>query len=127
VSRIVPFLRYDDTARARAFLIAAFGFRDRPSPAAHGEHGHSHIELELDDGSWIKLGPMSTSDTARTGTSRALVQVIVDDIDTHFARAAAAGATIVDGLQDGHGGDRLYWAADPEGQLWSFVRPAETG
>ncbi len=121
MSRIVPFLRYDDTARARDFLIAAFGFRDRPSATANGEHGHSHLELELDDGSWVKLGQTSTSDT---GTPRVMIQVVVDDIDAHFARATAAGATIVDDLQHSHGGDRVYGAADPEGQLWSFIRPA---
>ena len=127
MSRIVPYLRYHDVARARDFLITAFGFRERKRPAApEGKHSHSHVELELDDGSWIKMGRPHTGNerAARGEHSWVTIQVEIDDVDAHFARAKAAGATIVDDVQDNPYGDRFYRAVDPEGQLWSFVRLA---
>jgi uncharacterized glyoxalase superfamily protein PhnB len=59
--------------------------------------------------------------TARdAGAITQSVYVVIPDVDVHYARAKAAGAEIVQDLEDkGHGG-RAYAARDPEGQLWSF-------
>jgi uncharacterized glyoxalase superfamily protein PhnB len=47
------------------------------------------------------------------------VDVSVDDIDTHYARARAAGATIPWALEDNTGiGQRQSRAEDLEGHCW---------
>jgi uncharacterized glyoxalase superfamily protein PhnB len=124
--RVVPYLSYGDVDAARSFLISAFGFRERkPVNAPEGYHNHKHVELELDDGSWIKLGPLPHQDGQQASASRVMIQVEVDDIDPHFARANSAGATIVKEPQISSHGDHFYDAADPQGQLWKFVKFAD--
>jgi uncharacterized glyoxalase superfamily protein PhnB len=50
------------------------------------------------------------------------VHVSVDDIDAHYARAQAAGATILSQLEDNTGiGQRQYRAEDLEGHRWMFA------
>ena len=50
------------------------------------------------------------------------VFVAVDDIDAHYARARAGGATILSELEDNPGiGQRQYRAEDVEGHRWMFA------
>jgi len=51
------------------------------------------------------------------------VHVSVDDVDRHFERATAAGATISREPEDLPFG-RLYSAADLEGHRWMFMQPS---
>lgn len=46
--------------------------------------------------------------------------VYVSDIDRHFERAKAAGATILSPVEEGGEGKR-YRAEDPEGHRWMFI------
>ena len=46
--------------------------------------------------------------------------VIVADADAHYARAVAAGASIVIDIADQPYGGRGYACKDPEGHLWWF-------
>ena len=48
------------------------------------------------------------------------VHVYVDDVDAHFERARAAGATILREPEDQPFG-RLYSAEDHEGHRWMFM------
>jgi uncharacterized glyoxalase superfamily protein PhnB len=50
------------------------------------------------------------------------VHVYVDDVDAHFERARAAGATILEEPADQPYGDRRYAAEDPEGHQWFFAQ-----
>ena len=45
----------------------------------------------------------------------------VDDVDAHFKRAKAAGATILEEPADQFYGDRRYGVEDPEGHQWFFA------
>jgi uncharacterized glyoxalase superfamily protein PhnB len=47
--------------------------------------------------------------------------VLVDDVDGHFRRARAAGATILTGI-DKTGAGRGYRCADCEGHRWMFAQ-----
>jgi PhnB protein len=51
------------------------------------------------------------------------VWIRVEDVDAHFERARAEGATILGELVDQPHG-RLYRAADIEGHRWMFMRQA---
>ena len=50
----------------------------------------------------------------------ASVYVVTDEPDALFARATAAGAEVVRGLEDTDFGSRTFTVRDPEGNLWSF-------
>jgi PhnB protein len=49
------------------------------------------------------------------------VLVYVDDLDSHFERARAAGATILSNIEGGPPGQR-YRAEDLEGHRWFFFQ-----
>jgi PhnB protein len=52
------------------------------------------------------------------------VMVQVVDIEAHYERARAAGATILTELEDNPGiGQRQYRVEDIEGHRWMFVQP----
>jgi uncharacterized glyoxalase superfamily protein PhnB len=61
----------------------------------------------------------------RVGRATATTAVIVDDVDAHFRHAAAEGAEIVYEPVDQPYGYREYSARDPEGGLWSFMKPLD--
>ena len=119
---ITPYLLYEDGEAAIDFLTRAFGFRlvERTTGAAGG----LHAELELPPtGARLYLGQPTTGyrspgDVARTS----LVYVLVDDVDGHFDRARAAGATITEALVDLPFGQRRYSCRDPQGHEWSFAQ-----
>ena len=50
------------------------------------------------------------------------LSVQVADLDEHFARAEAAGATLLSQIEDNPFG-RLYRAEDVEGHRWMFMQP----
>jgi uncharacterized glyoxalase superfamily protein PhnB len=137
--RIVPMIAYEDAAAAIEWLTEAFGFRECGQRLTD-EHGTvTHAELELDDGAIVMLatpnaeyqGPRrhrETCEAARRWQDNPWVidglLVHVDDVDTHHARAVAAGAAVIRPLEDVDGaGMRLYTAEDVEGHRWMFGQP----
>ena len=120
--RIVPHLIYDDVASAVAWLANAFGFTERIA-ARHtlpdGRVGRTQLQVQ---DSLFTVGPPSIhGDSPSRGVS-SMLYIYVDDVDAHFARARAAGATIVTDLEDQPWGDRRYQAADPAGHQWTFAQ-----
>jgi len=127
MQRIYPYLLYEDMTEVPDFLTRAFGFRKvEPRAVPDGHHHHTHVEMELDDGSRIRMTqPANGYRSPRsTGNASVMIQVDVDDIDAHFTRAKAAGATIVRPLQERRYGDRGYMADDLEGHRWYFIQSA---
>jgi uncharacterized glyoxalase superfamily protein PhnB len=120
---VTPYLLYEDAEAAVEFLTRAFGFRevDRTTGAAGG----LHVELEVGlDGSIVYLGqpgPGFRGPGEVGGTS--LVYVLVNDVDSHYERAKAEGAAIVEELVDLPFGHRRYTCDDPQGHEWSFASP----
>lgn len=58
---------------------------------------------------------------AETGSRvTATLYLRVDDPDTHYARAKAAGAAILRDIADQPFGGRAYMCRDPEGHVWQF-------
>lgn len=121
--RIIPYLMYADAAAAIEFLGRAFGFEERmrmPTPDGaimHAELAYQGNVVMLAT-VYPEMGYASPKDLpARHGS----VMCYVDDVDAHYARAKAAGATIVAELEDKFYGDRMYSAQDPEGHQWFFA------
>jgi uncharacterized glyoxalase superfamily protein PhnB len=114
------------TLRARAgralikFQVEAFGCEET---VVYGEGDRvDHAQLSWPEGGGIMLG--SARDSAddpwplRPGSFGAYV--VTDTPDELFARATAAGATVVRSLNDTDYGSRDFTVSDPEGNRWSF-------
>jgi PhnB protein len=59
------------------------------------------------------------------GGTTSMINVEVDDVDAHYARAVAEGAEITMPLEDAYYGSRRYEAADLEGHRWHFEETFE--
>jgi uncharacterized glyoxalase superfamily protein PhnB len=131
--RVIPMLSYEDGFAALEWLSRAFGFRELAREAGpDGELAHG----EMDAGGGRIMLATPTPDYQgpkrhRESCARAQrwsevpwvidgVLVAVDDLDRHYARAVAAGATILSPIEDGSPA-RRYRAEDPEGHRWMFV------
>ncbi len=121
-SRLVPALRYHNVAAAVDWLCGAFGFeRHDIVTAVDGTILHARLMFGSD---MILLLPVRSPD----GLARALdaaggemqsCYFVVDDADSHYHHAKAAGAEILDITEYDYGG-RGYSCRDPEGHLWTF-------
>ena len=123
---VIPTMRYNDAAAAIAWLCEAFGFEKHL--VVPGEDGTiAHAQLVFGNG-MVMLGSAGASDfddlqkppSALGGAVSQSPYIIVDDADTHYARAVAAGAEIVIEIRDEDYGGRGYSCRDPEGHVWNF-------
>ena len=135
--RIVPFIGYEDAAGAIEWLERAFAFRENREARSEDDRTITHAELEL-DGATIYLSTpkdyasprtlRSESESARRAYDNPWVIdghfVEVGDVDSHYERARAAGATILREPTDSGHGFRSYTAEDLEGHRWMFGQPS---
>ena len=128
---VVPILVYEDVGRALEFLSAAFGFTERLRSERGGSI--SHAQMDIGDGS-IMLGKQGGPFRAPEGTTVSqYAHIRVVGVDSHYARAASAGAIILKEPADMPFGVRQYTAKDIGGHWWTFsenirdVDPAEWG
>jgi uncharacterized glyoxalase superfamily protein PhnB len=118
-------LRYRDAPVAIEWLCKAFGFEKHL--IVPGENGTiAHAQLTFGNG-MIMLGTVRDDEFGRltrtpsaAGGATQSPYIVVSDIDGHYARAKAAGATIVIEIKDEDYGGRDYSCTDPEGHLWNF-------
>ena len=116
-------LRLTRAARALIrFLVDVFGFEET---VGYGEGDRvDHAQLFWPRGGGIMLGSARDSDSAgdhwplRPGTFGAYV--VTDEPDRLFARARAAGATVLRDRHETDYGSRDFAVLDPEGNHWSF-------
>jgi uncharacterized glyoxalase superfamily protein PhnB len=118
---VVPVLAYEDVPAAVEFLARVFGFRERAGARLTG-HGSVRAWMEVDDAliTLSTTGAHGRSSPRIAGATTQSVKVYVDGIDSHFARAKAAGATVVSEPADRFSGGRAYEAEDLEGHHWEF-------
>lgn len=115
---IIPAFRYDDARAAIAFLCEAFGFEEHAS-YEDDDGVVMHAELKRGE-SYIMLGQTREENRERVPAGPSTVYVVAEDVDALHARAAAAGAEIVEGLTERDYGSREFSARDPAGNVWSF-------
>ena len=118
--RLLPYIFFEDLAKAIPWLIHVFGFEERfrldlPNGAI------AHAELQIGDGV-IMLGNVGARNTVRPVTVRSSVYVFVDDVDAHHENAKSRGAEIVKPPAEQPFGDRIYLAFDLEGHEWYFAQ-----
>ncbi len=115
-----PTLRAKDALGLIRFLGDAFGFEE-VLVVADGEHV-AHAELRWPLGGAIMLGSARTDpgDPWALTPGTAGTYVVTDEPDVLFARAVAAGASVVTEPYDTDYGSREFAVRDPEGNRWSF-------
>lgn len=124
VDTVLPHLVYEDVAGAIVWLTKAFGFTE------HYRYGETNgpvdgAQMHLGD-TWIMLGSARAdrASPAKLGCYTQSLTVFVNDVDAHFDRARAAGARIVEDLNETIYGERQYGAEDLEGHRWLFSQHA---
>lgn len=128
LARLALGVSYLRPAAAARWLSEVFGFEspDRlpegGDPLPETDHGHPWIEFRLGNSS---LMVFKLEDEAEATSATHMPWVYVDDIEEHFRRAEAGGATIVEKL-DAPWGLPMYVAADPEGHRWTFAQARPT-
>lgn len=116
-----PSMLYRDARAAIAFLQDAFGFEVAALYTGDTEDHVAHAELRWPAGGAVMLGSTrKDSPIAGLPSGTGSVYVVTDEPDALFARAQAAGATVVRVLTDNDHGSRGFTVRDPEGVLWSF-------
>jgi uncharacterized glyoxalase superfamily protein PhnB len=124
-STIMPALRYHDAPAAIEWLCNVIGFeRHAIFPGDNGTIAHAELTL---DGGMIMLGSERDDEYGRGfkspgalgGVETRSAYIVVPDADAVYARATAAGATIVRPMEDTHYGSREFGMKDPEGHSWS--------
>jgi PhnB protein len=121
---ITPHLVVRDAPRAIEFYTRAFGAAELYRNLAPDGKSVMHAELMLGDSRFLlhdefpEQGMLSP--LAYEGTSVTL-HLYVDDVDSVFASAVDAGASVVMPLQDCFWGDRYGILKDPFGHRWSVA------
>ena len=106
-----PYLLVRDARAVLDFLRDVFGaeaLRVIPKPPERG--GIMHAEARVED-SVIMMGEVPDGVPAH-------VHVYVADVDAAFARAVAAGGTVVQPVEEKGDGDRRGGVRDPHGTTW---------
>ena len=123
--QIIPYLYYEDATNAFDFLVDAFGFEVKS--AFRDDKGEVlTAQLRTGDGV-VMIGPgmdgFGTRGVQDPEWASTRMFVYVDDVDTHFERARAAGARIVSEPAAHFSDNRIYIASDCGGQQWIFAEP----
>jgi uncharacterized glyoxalase superfamily protein PhnB len=118
LGRLSIALYYEDPAAAARWLHTTYGLESWDKIPAEGEKP-SWIELHVGSAAVLLFEAKQPPSGDDHG-----IWVYVDDLDAHFARSSAQGATIVSEIHQ-HG-YRCYETDDLEGHRWTFVqaRPA---
>ena len=137
---VVPMPTYEDVGAASAWLCDAFGFSERER-FQDGEGNVTTAVLSVPGGGMLLLGrtgpdyesPRRHRQTCEASRRWQQVPYVVDgvlvnvqDVDSHFEKARAAGATVLTEPEDTPHG-RNYRVEDLEGHRWMFSGPSAGG
>lgn len=119
---LTPYLTVKGASEAIAFYTRAFGAEELFRMAQpDGRIGHAEIRI---GNSPIMLADefpeMGNKSPGTLGGSPISLLIYVEDSDAIFARAVAAGATVLRPMADQFYGDRSGMVKDPFGHTWSI-------
>lgn len=123
-SAVIPVLAYEDVRQAVEWLCNVFGFRERL------HIGNHRSQLVVSEGAVVVSERGAGQDF--NGSSHSLI-VRIEDVDSHYKRALAYRAKIVQPPTDYPYGERQYTVEDVGGHHWTFsqtladVEPEEWG
>ena len=124
---VTPYLIIRGAADAIEFYQKAFGATELfRVPAPDGKIGHAEIKI---GDSPIMLADeypdMGYKGPQTLGGSPVSLMIYVDDVDTVFDRAVAAGARTREAVSDKFYGDRIGTLEDPFGHVWHVATHKE--
>lgn len=124
---ITPYLIVEGAAKALEFYKQAFGATELfRMPMPDGRVGHA--EMKIGD-SMMMLADgcpeMGFRDPKAIGGTAVSLLIYCEDVDAMFARAVAAGATVMRPVQDQFYGDRSATLTDPFGHVWTIATHKE--
>jgi uncharacterized glyoxalase superfamily protein PhnB len=119
LSRLNIIVHYAKPVAAARWLCDAFGFETTTSLPDEDTESFTWIEIRIGNGA-LMLYPAVGDAVGVTHQPF----VYVDDVEAHFSRASAAGATIVEPIK--HHGFKAYVAEDLEGRRWTFAQARPT-
>lgn len=118
---VLPHVMYQDVEEAIPWLSKTFGFSEHyrygdPTSGAQVHLGNAWIML--------KQAREGSASPAKLGFGTQSLTVFVDDLESHFRRAKAAGAKLLEDLHETVYGELQYAAEDLDGHHWLFSRHA---
>jgi PhnB protein len=118
MTTISPWLSVSDATGALAFYRTAFGAAE--SDLLEEDGAVIVVRLSIDGADfWVQHDPDASPEALNSTPVRMILTV--DDPDTVFARAVAAGATVVATIHEDYGW-RVGRIADPSGHHWEIGR-----
>ncbi len=115
-----------DARAAIAWYKEIFGAVDTSEPIIMDDGRVGHAEFQIGDSvimisdEWPEMNVIGP--TAHGGSTTAFV-ISVSDVDTTFAAAIEAGATVERPVEDQAYGSRAGWLVDPWGHRWNVGTP----
>jgi PhnB protein len=125
--QVTPYLIVDGADAAIQFYTKVLGAKERMRmDGPDGTVGHAEVEI----GSGLLMladehPEMGARGPKSVGGSPVTISVYVEDVDTVFDAAMAAGATEVRAVEDQFYGDRSGQFEDPFGHRWSVATHVE--
>jgi PhnB protein len=111
---VTPFLNVNGASEAIEFYKKAFGVEERSKMLMpNGMVAHSELQLGT--------SKIMVADAMMNPPTQASLHIYVDDCDAMWARATAAGCTIVMPIGDMFWGDRYGVVSDPYGNRWAIA------
>jgi PhnB protein len=124
---VTPYLSIAGAAKAIDFYKRAFGAAELfRLVTPDGTFGHA--EIKIGDSAIMLADPCeqgSFRNPQSLGGSSVGLHIYVDDVDSMFAQAIAAGAKSVRPVQDQFYGDRTGTLEDPFGHVWFLATHKE--
>ena len=129
---VIPMIAYENGVAALEWLARAFGFEEKTRMLEGGRLSHGEMDT---GGGTIMLatpsphyqGPRRHRESCAVARKWSEVPwvvdgvlVYVDDVDAHFTRAKAAGASVLSEPEGDPPGKR-YRVEDLEGHRWMFM------
>jgi PhnB protein len=124
---VTPYLIVRGAAQAIDFYQRAFGATEVMRLADPGGKV-GHAEIKVGDSPVMladEFPEMQIIGPQTLGGSPVILLIYVEDVDARFARAVAAGATVLRPVKDQFYGDRSGTLKDPFGHVWTLATHKE--
>lgn len=119
VDVVLPHVMYRELPAAIAWLSLVFGFTE------HYHYGDPMSGAQMYLGrAFLMVKQADHATPAQMGYGTQSLTLFVEDVEGHFARAKAAGATILEEPHETVYGEFQYAAEDLDGHPWLFSRHA---
>lgn len=121
---LTPYLIIDGASEAMEYYKKAFGAVELFRMEHEGKIGHA--EMKIGDSPLMLADEMPQYKGPKSlGGTPVSLMIYVEDVDTIYPQAIAAGGTEVKPLQDQFYGDRSGTLTDPFGHIWTVATHKE--